>query len=100
VSGRDPRHDVLFEPVRIGPKTLRNRATVAPRTYVALGVSGALPHLVGMAGSETVVAVNLDRRARIFEYADLGIAGGPAGSSTRCSRSANPPDGHARGVPA
>jgi electron transfer flavoprotein alpha subunit len=77
--GRDPRHDILFEPVRIGPKTLRNRATVAPRTYVALGVSGALPHLVGMAGSETVVAVNLDRRARIFEYADLGIAGDAGG---------------------
>jgi hypothetical protein len=60
-------------------ETLRNRATVAPRTYVALGVSGALPHLVGMAGSETVVAVNLDRRARIFEYADLGIAGDAGG---------------------
>jgi dimethylamine/trimethylamine dehydrogenase len=49
-------------------------ATVAPRTYLALGISGALPHLVGMAGSGTVVAVNRDRGARIFEYADLGVA--------------------------
>ena len=48
--------------------------TVAPHAYLALGVSGALPHLVGMAGSETVVAVNRDRGARIFEYADLGVA--------------------------
>jgi electron transfer flavoprotein alpha subunit len=48
-------------------------ATVAPRAYLALGVSGALPHVVGMAGSETVVAVNRDRGARIFEYADLGV---------------------------
>ena len=50
-------------------------ATVAPRAYLALGISGALPHLVGMAGSETVVAVNRDRGARIFEYADLGVDG-------------------------
>jgi dimethylamine/trimethylamine dehydrogenase len=48
--------------------------TVAPRTYVALGISGALPHLVGMAESQTVVAVNHFRGARIFEYADLGVA--------------------------
>ncbi len=47
--------------------------TVAPRTYLALGISGALPHLVGMADSGTVVAVNHVRSARIFEYADLGV---------------------------
>jgi dimethylamine/trimethylamine dehydrogenase len=49
-------------------------ATVAPAAYIALGISGALPHLVGMAGSGTVVAVNRDRGARIFDYADLGVA--------------------------
>jgi len=48
-------------------------ATVAPDAYVALGISGALPHLVGMAGSAQVVAVNHDRGARIFDYADLGV---------------------------
>ncbi len=48
-------------------------ATVAPAAYIALGISGALPHLVGMAGSGTVVAVNRDRGARIFDYADLGV---------------------------
>ena len=49
--------------------------TVAPRTYLALGISGALPHLVGMAESQTIVAVNHYRGARIFEYADLGVVG-------------------------
>ena len=50
-------------------------ASVAPSVYVALGISGALPHLVGMAGSGTVVAVNRDRGARIFDHADLGVTG-------------------------
>jgi len=49
--------------------------TLAPRTYLALGISGALPHLVGMAESQTIVAVNHYRGARIFEYADLGVVG-------------------------
>jgi dimethylamine/trimethylamine dehydrogenase len=48
--------------------------TVAARTYLALGISGALSHLVGMAESQTVVAVNHNRTARIFEHADLGVA--------------------------
>ena len=48
--------------------------TVAPRTYLALGISGALPHLVGMADSQTIVAVNHNGSARIFEHADLGVA--------------------------
>jgi electron transfer flavoprotein alpha subunit len=48
-------------------------ASVAAGAYVALGISGALAHLVGMSGSGTVVAVNTDRAARIFEYADLGV---------------------------
>ena len=61
--------DIMPYPAQVG---LTGRC-VSPSVYIAVGVSGAVHHIVGMKNSGTVIAINSDKKAPIFEYADYGI---------------------------
>ena len=47
--------------------------TVSPRIYIAVGISGAVHHTCAIEGADTVIAINPDKNARIFDYADYGL---------------------------
>ena len=47
--------------------------SISPKVYIAIGISGAVHHIVGMKNSGTVIAINSDKNASVFDYADYGV---------------------------